>query len=217
MKLIQKLILIGICYLSISPVLAQQPINTTENIRSFRIGLKYGIPNLIGGNVEYVLPVLNEKIAVSADYSRLKSSNIIKTLGIEETDDVDMNFSFLEGGLNYYIFKPGKGLYGGVSYSRLKFDGTIKDYFESQTEEGEYGDGIVDFTNGSFNLKVGAKLGGLFYFRPEIGFAFNAFPREIPVEVRFEDGSREQQTYNTYITDIIHDGLIFNIGIGFAF
>lgn len=187
------------------------------NVRSFRIGAKIGFPNLIGGNLEYVLPLLNEKIAVSADYSRFKSSNIIEIMGGEDTDDVDMSVSYLEGGLNYYFFKPGNGLYAGVSYSQLKFEGIIKDFFESQTDPDKYGDGKVDFANGSFNIKIGAKLGGLFYFRPEVGYSFNAFPPEIPVEVSFEDGSQEQQNYDTYIIDIIHDGLIFNIGFGFAF
>ncbi|MCM4157343.1 hypothetical protein [Gramella sp. AN32] len=219
LKFTLAMLIMGITNQGFSQNVSEQTVTSDHevNVRPIRIGFKLGFPNLIGGNLEYVLPLLNNKIAVSADYSRFKSSNIIKALGVEDTDDVDMSVSFLEGGLNYYIFKPGDGLYAGVSYNRLKFDGTIFDFFESQTEEGKYGDGIVDFTNSSFNLKIGIKMGGLFYFRPEVGYAFTAFPTEIPVEVRFEDGTTEQQTYDTYTTDIIHNGLIFNIGLGFAF
>lgn len=62
-----------------------EPLNETEpkrerKVRPLRFGAKLGNPNLIGGNVEYVSPLLNNKLAVSFDYSILKSD----WLGLEE-------------------------------------------------------------------------------------------------------------------------------------
>ncbi len=63
----------------------------------------------------------------------------------------------------------------------------------------------IDFTHNSFNLKLGAKLGGLFYFRPEVGYAFSSYPEDIEF-----DADEAPQS-------LLFDGLIFNIGFGFSF
>ncbi len=193
--------------------------NEDSNVKPIRIGAKLGFPNLISLNLEYVLPILDNKLAVSADISKINSSSVADIMGFEDDSELDMKFGYFEGGLNYYFFKPGSGLYAGFSYSSSNFEGVIYDYdfYESGTGEDIDGNGYIDFTNGSFNLKVGAKVGGTFYFRPEIGYAFSAFPEEVPIEVRYTDGYKEQQTFETYATDVIHSGLIFNFGFGFAF
>ena len=88
-------------------------------MRPFRIGVKIGAPNLIGGNLEYVLPMLGRRVAVNADYSKLKSEWIQpEDEGADAEDKI--NVTYLDLGLNYYLFKPGKGLYAGVSYSTIK-------------------------------------------------------------------------------------------------
>lgn len=193
----------------------------TYNLRPIRIGLKIGFPNLVGGNVEYVTPLLSDKLAVSFDYSRFRSENILSAME-EETDpeSLDIQFSYLEGGLNYYLFKPGKGLYAGLSYSNLGIKGSMDDV-ESTQEDDKTGTGKVDFSHGSFNIKVGAKWGGLFYFRPEIGYAFNSLPKETTMTVEFEDGTSEKHDFGFSTEDsaasILFSGLIANIGFGFSF
>jgi len=196
--------------------------NTVPEIeRPYRIGLKLGFPNIIGGNAEYILPVLNRKFGVSLDYSRFRSENLFSAAGVNEdgTEDLDLNLQYIGGGLNYYFFKPGKGLYAGISYGNFKFDGT-EDNIESENDSDKLGTRKIDLSNGSFNLKIGARWGGLFYFRPEIGYAFSPIPETIDATVIFDDGSTETQTQDLMVNDALSplfSGLIFNLGIGIAF
>lgn len=217
-----KLFLFGGIILSSSFLFSQEysTENEFENVRPFRIGVKSGIPNLLSGNIEYVLPVLNRKIAVSADYSKISLN--AGDFGFEAEDGseiMEQEFDYLEGGINYYFFKPGKGLYAGVSYSNYNLKGNLPDFAENGN--GEMVDGYIDFSNNSINLKAGAKWGGFFYFRPEIGYALNPFPSRLPVRVEFEDGTSEDReldlSADSGLLDLIYNGMIFNIGIGFSF
>lgn len=199
----------------------EEPGSKPYKVRPLRIGAKVGFPNLVGGNVEYVTPLLNKRLALNVDYSMIKSSWLEPTN--EENYNVDasdaLQFSYLEAGLNYYFFRPGKGLYGSLSYGIIQINGTLADMEHSEDSE-KRGSGIIDFKNNSVNLKLGAKLGGLFYLRPEIGYTFNTLPKSIEVDVIFPDGSREARTEEFEIDapfDLLFSGLIANIGIGFAF
>jgi hypothetical protein len=182
--------------------------------------VKTGIPNLLSGNIEYVLPVLNRRFAISADYSKINMD--AGDFGFEAEDDAEImeqEFDYFELGVHYYFFKPGKGLYAGISYSNYGLNATVPDIAEN--ENGAMGDGYIDFSNNSFNIKGGAKWGGLFYFRTEAGYAFNPFPSSIPMRIEYEDGTTENQDLNFHVDsgflDAIFNGLIFNIGIGFSF
>lgn len=190
-------------------------------LRPFRIGAKIGFPNLVGGNLEYVTPLLNNRLAVNLDYSMIKSSWLEPSN--EENYNVDnsdqLKLRYIETGINYYFFKPGKGLYGSVSYGMIRLDGTLADMQHSEDSQ-KTGTGLIDQRHNSFNVKIGAKWGGLLYFRPEVGYMFNTLPKSISVDVVFPDGSRETQTEEFEIEapfDLLFTGLIANIGIGFAF
>ena len=50
--------------------------NEDSNVKPIRIGAKLGFPNLISLNLEYVLPILDNKLAVSADISKINSSSV---------------------------------------------------------------------------------------------------------------------------------------------
>lgn len=191
-----------------------------KKVRPFRLGSKLGLPNLIGGNIEYVTPLLNEKLAVSFDYSLLKSdwlglevSNTNEEYGEygeyanEMLEKINLDINYIGGGLHYYFFKPGRGLYSGLSYGILKIKGTIP--YENGME-------ITDFSHNSFNVKLGAKLGGLFYFRPEVGYSFDSLPETYDVEFIYTDGSTETRTKDNPV-GFLPSGLIANIGLGFAF
>lgn len=180
-------------------------------IRPYRIGAKMGFPNLIGGNIEYVTPLLNKKLAISADYSSLNSDWFIENNN-EGKSSENIKFSYLEGGLNYYLFKPGRGLYAGLAYNSISFEGSIN-----------YEDGSTDYieeTHNSFAIKLGAKLGGLFYFRPEIGYSFSALPTLYEVNSVSSTGEREtfrEELDTEGIPNFLINGFIANIGFGFAF
>ncbi|MCB0449165.1 MAG: hypothetical protein KDC97_03510 [Confluentibacter sp.] len=192
-----------ILYLLISSALFSQE-------KPIRIGVKLGLPNVIGGNIEYVTPLLNKRLAVTIDYSSLSGSST--------EDEAGGSFTYFAGGLNYYFSKEGKGLYGNLGYGSFNGNATFTDV---DSEEGTQTNGVskVAISYKSVNLMIGAKLGGLFYFRPEIGFALPGFPDDIVENVTFPDGSTETQSFssNEDVPGIIRSGFIFNIGIGFAF
>lgn len=197
---------------------AQETMTKDENVprekklRPFRIGAKVGFPNLIGGNLEYVTPLLNNKLAVNLDYSAIKSDWLIEGEGDASEEKDELNYTYIEGGLNYYFFKPGRGLYGAVSYGNIKIKGTI------HNEDSRV---VIDASHGSMNIKLGAKLGGLFYFRPEVGYSFSPLPDNIEATKVYNDGSREtireEFDTDTQPYNLLFSGLMANIGIGFAF
>lgn len=222
MKALVTLFFILATTVSSSLLFAQQTQvqNEFENIRPFRIGVKSGFPNLLSANIEYVLPLFNRKFALSADYSKLNLDAGDFGFETEEgTEIMEQEFKYFEAGLNYYFFKPGEGLYGGLSYANYGLNGNIPNY--DQNENGSNGNAYVDFLNNSVNIKVGAKFGGLFYFRPEVGYAFSPFPSSLPIRIEYEDGSVENQELNldadSGFLDMIYEGFTFNIGIGFSF
>ncbi|MCM4161255.1 hypothetical protein FHG64_02945 [Antarcticibacterium flavum] len=190
-------------------------------LRPFRIGAKLGFPNLVGGNLEYVTPLLNNRLAVNLDYSMIKSSWLEpsneENYNVDDSDQLQLRY--IEIGINYYFFKPGKGLYGSFSYGMIRLDGTLADMAHSEDSQ-KRGIGMIDQGHNSFNVKLGARWGGLFYFRPEVGYMFNTLPKSLNVDVVFPDGSRETQTEEFEIEapfDLLFTGFIANIGIGFAF
>ncbi len=222
MKIFLLIFLTALVLLISSASFAQQTQveNEFEDVRPFRIGAKLGIPNLLSANVEYVLPLLNRKFSISADFSKINTDSDDFGFDTEEgTEIMEQQFDYFEAGINYYFFKPGKSLYAGISYANYGLNGNLPDFAEN--ENGATGDGYLDFSNNSVNIKVGAKWGGFFYFRPEVGYAFNPFPSSLPIRVEFEDGTTQYQeldlSADSGFLDMIYQGLIYNIGIGFSF
>ncbi|HEY9221725.1 MAG TPA: hypothetical protein VIO43_09150 [Lutibacter sp.] len=175
--------------------------------KPIRIGVKIGFPNVVGGNIEYVTPLLGKKLAASIEYSSINADKFI------EPDEAKL--SYLQIGFNYYFFKEGKGLYGNVSYGMLDADLTLNE-IESDFDSEKIGTAFVNLSNNSFNIKLGAKLGGTFYFRPEIGYSFSSIDDMVDVRVEFPDGSSENQE-GIEIPSELTRGLLFNIGFGVAF
>ena len=178
----------------------------TSQEKPIRIGLKIGFPNIVGGNVEYVTPLLDNKLAFSADYSSLKADSFL--------DPDKGEVSYFQVGVNYYLFKDGKGLYLSANYGVLDAELTLQD-IESDTEFDKYGTAFSSLSNTSINVKIGAKLGGFFYFRPEVGYGFTSLDPTVDVVVNFPDGTSENQPEE--IPEELTKGLMFNIGFGFSF
>ena len=174
--------------------------------KPFRIGLKLGFPNIIGGNLEYATPLLGKKLAASIEYSSISADKFM------EPDEAKL--TYLQIGFNYYFFKEGSGLYSNVSYGMLDADLTLID-IESDFDYDKLGNAFANLSNKSFNVKLGAKLGSGFYFRPEIGYSFTSLDKIVEVNVKFPDGSSEIQQEE--IPSELTQGLLFNIGFGFAF
>lgn len=105
-----------------------------------------------------------------------------------------------------------------MSYGIVKINGTV--HTESEDGLNRPGTGNIDFSNASVNMKFGAKLGWLFYFRPEVGYSFNPPPRSIQYPVRFNDGSTENKTESfeeNPPANLLFKGLIANIDLDLRF
>ena len=58
--------------------------------KPYRVGVAFGLPNLVGLNFEYVTPALNNKLAATLDYSSIKLKD----------GEIDFNYSYFELGVN---------------------------------------------------------------------------------------------------------------------
>lgn len=200
----------------------QTEISEKPDLNRLRIGVKIGFPNLAGGNIEYLTPLLNDKFAVTVDYSVLNPSvnfnsvtdDFLESEGTTDLGEYKVNVQFWGVGINYYILKPGKGLYAGIGYGSLQGSATL-DNIESNEGNGKIGVGKIDESNASFNIKLGGKFGQSLYFRPEIGYAFTSFQDTIKMDVEFDDGTSEIQLIE--VPDLLTQGFIATIGFGFSF
>lgn len=183
------LVILSILFFSVTSYAQDKP---------FRVGVKLGVPQVVSLNLEYVTPALNGRLAFTGDYGAFSI----------DVDDVDVTYSYFEIGANYYFRNEGKGPYGHISYGNVNFDGSYTDPTLGT------GDGTLNI--GLLNLKVGAKWGGLFYFRPEIGYAILVGDSEI--DITYTNPFTNQQTQqNEDIPGVLAGGFVVNIGIGFAF
>jgi hypothetical protein len=194
--------LLKIISLFIFILLITTQLNAQE--KPFRIGVKVGFPNILTGNVELVTPLANERLAFMVDYSKFSFS----------AEGVDLDYSYFEGGINYYLRREGHGPYIGVSYTNMSLDLAYDD-IESDYTTGLIGVASANIGVNTLNLKLGAKWGGLIYFRPEIGYSFTALPNTVEVEVDFQNQPMEIQVVD--VPSVITGGIIVNIGFGFSF
>lgn len=198
MKNILKISFIAVIVLMSCLVVAQD--------HPYRIGVKIGYPNIVGGNIEYVTPWLKKRLAPTIEYS---SINVDKYL-----DPDQAKLTYFQAGINYYFIKEGRGLYGNLSYGILNAKLTLND-IESDSDSGKTGSANTAISNNSFNVKIGAKWGKGFYFRPEIGYSFTHLDENVVVNVNFPDGSTETQ--NETLPSQLTQGILFNIGFGMSF
>ena len=166
--------------------------------KPYRVGLTFGLPNLVGLNLEYVSPALNNKLAASLDYSSIKLKD----------GEIDFNYSYFELGSNYYFGQKSKGLYGHLSYGRIGFTGNYSDPI--------YGSGEGKVTLNMINLMLGAKWGNRLYIRPEVGIA--KFFNDAIVRVEYTEPSTNLSLIvEEEIPNFLKGGLIYSLGIGMSF
>ncbi|MEM6842068.1 MAG: hypothetical protein AAF944_22605 [Bacteroidota bacterium] len=189
----------------VNPVKPEDPV---------RIGLKFGLPNIAGLNVEYVTPWLNGRLAPTADFIIIPINYEDEGSTASAGGSFEMRFSYLELGLNYYFTKPGRGFYGNISYGRLDFFTDISGW-EDPSQNPEERLEKLDMTFNNLNLKIGARWGGTFYFRPEIGLAFMSAPNGVSYTVIHPDGTIE--TVNNDSSGYFGVMPLINLGFGIAF
>ena len=194
-----RALLIGLVFCSVLISSAQPPVP----VKPIRIGVKAGVPNILSLNLEYVTPAFDYHLALSGDFMTLSQT----------IDNVDIDFTNYEVGINYYLAKCCKGIYGGISYFSFNGEGTYQDveYDGNVVDEGT---GDIDFT--TINVKIGAKLGNTLYFRAEVGYGFGDIPETITV--RNSDNTLSTTEDIPDIPGISGSGLpVLNIGFGISF
>src|SRR6056300_1364638 len=124
-------------------------------IKHFNLGVKLGIPNLIGGSAEIVLPVFGNRIAPFFDYSGFKL----------DTNDLETDFTYLEYGATIYFNQKGNGFFIGLGKAQFNTDLTFYDLNFSEGQQATTADVSTAFNFNTTNLKLGIKTGGTIYFR----------------------------------------------------
>ena len=179
-----------------------------EKSKTFSIGVKVGVPNIISINGEFVLPVLNNRFAPYVDYG---------SFGLD-IEDTETTLKFIEYGLNIYMGKKGKGLYLGAGSGTLKNEFTFKNLTFEENGVSLQGSVTTQLNINALNLKLGFKTGGAFYFRIEAGYGLGT----IPDTLNFTASSGGiTETFTEEIPEIPGIGTngfaIGNIGFGLSF
>jgi len=180
-----------------------------EKVKRFSLGAKLGIPNVIGGSAEVVLPFFHNRLAPYLDYNNF-SFNLDKT--------ADLSLSYIEYGANFYLKDQGKGFYVGLGNAKMKTDLHYNELVFNGNGMTITDSAKVDFDLDTFNVKMGIKSGGTFYFRFELGFGIGTVPDAVKFTA-VSNGITEEFTKDVpAIPGITSNGiLIGNVGFGFSF
>jgi len=177
-----------------------------NSIKRFSLGLKIGTPNMIGGAVQYVLPITNNHFAPYANYSGYDI----------EIDNTEINLNYSEFGVKYFFKNTGKGLYTAVGIS--SFSSSLA-YTDVSLTGGLTGDGSVDLNIDTTIVKLGLKTGGTLYFSFELGYGFGTIPDSLTFNAVSSTGISESVTEDIpNIPGIGSGGMVVgNIGFGISF
>jgi hypothetical protein len=179
-------------------------VENKESVKPLRFGVKLGVPSLFTLNAEYVTPLLDNRVAFAVDYLPFKAN----------IGDADVKLNNFEIGSNVYLKNTGKGIYGGVSYYSFNLKG--ENITNVDFDDGTTGTGNAEVKFSTVNLKIGAKLGRVFYFRVELGYGFGNLPDTI--FITSTDGSTSTSEAIEDEVSFLGAGVpIFNFGIGYSF
>ena len=179
-----------------------------KRVKRFSIGAKLGIPNLAGGTLEVVLPLLQNHIAPYFDYSDFR-------ITIQETKS---SITYTEFGANIFTNDKGSGFFVGLGTSKLDADIEFENLNYSENGLNYTASGNATLALNTFNVKLGLKSGGKLFFRFEVGYGFGNVPKDISFQSTY-NGITEQFTEDVpEIPGLGQNGLLIsNIGLGFAF
>ena len=186
----------------------------TNELNPYRIGVKIGTPYAVSLDFEYVMPILESRIAPFVDFT---------TIGIKAGGNARLNYTAFEVGTNIYFRKrgDGRGFYGALSYQKVNTRLKQRDY---EANDGRLFEGTATtaIVYNGFNTKIGVKVGRTFYFRTELGYSFGKIPTEVVTKGTYNGApATDNQDISQDIKDIplISTGgmPVFNLGFGFAF
>ena len=183
-------------------------IEDSIKIRRINFGLKLGIPNVIGGSIEFLPPIFNNKVAPFLDFSGL---NI-------DIENVGTDFSYLEYGANFYFKGKGNGFF--ISLGRGDFNTDLNFYNLEFNENGQstIGDASTNLKFNTTNIKTGIKTGGSFFFRFEVGYGFGSIQNTVEFSAMANGISDNFTEEIPPIPGVNRGGiLIGNLGFGLSF
>lgn len=192
----------------------QDSLAIEDKVRRLSLGVKVGVPNIIGFSGEYVSPLLNNRIAPFVDYSTFDIA----------PEDTEIALDYIEYGVNFYLGEKGKGFYVGLGQGTLSTDLVFNNLsFEEDGIRGT-GTGTVQQEITTTNVKLGIKTGGKVYFRLEVGYGFGDIPDEITVTGSFTPTGGGETLSGTEVEEFptipgvgTQGILIGNFGFGFSF
>jgi hypothetical protein len=140
-------------------------------VKRFSIGAKIGIPSIVGGSVEIVLPILNNHFAPYVNYSRFSLS----------FREVETSLSSTGFGAKYYFGEKGSGFFISVGRNTLETDITFGDllFVDNTSLRSIIGSGGTLLKINTSNIKMGVKTGGSIYFLFELGYGIGEIPNEL--------------------------------------
>lgn len=190
-----------------------EEITLTDSIptkaKTFALGVKLGMPNIVGGNVEVILPVLNNHLAPYVD---------ISGFDINPDEDTSVAMSYSELGINYYFGQTGTGLYVSAGLGNLSTDLTFSNI---EVEDGiNDGVGTIEEKITTTNLKIGYKSSGRVYFRIELGYGMGDIPGQLEIRATSATLGESSTEYEEFpeIPGVSDSGVVIgNIGFGISF
>lgn len=187
-------------------------------VKRLSLGIKVGVPNIIGFSAEGVTPLFGNRIAPFIDYSGFNIN----------PDDVKASLTYTVFGSNFYFGDKGKGAYVGIGFGNLNTDLTFNN-IQLEDDFGNSGNGTAFIAENisTTNLKLGIKTGGRIYFRLELGYGFADIPESVEVQGEFTYTAQNGETLNSQGSEIedfptvpgvgANGILIGNFGFGFSF
>ena len=183
------------------------------NIKRVAVGVKLGMPNIIGGSLEFILPVMDNHFAPYADLSGFD---------IDPDTETSVGLSYSEFGLNYYLNTKGKGLYFSAGLGNLTTDITFSNQNVSNGEGISVNDGVgtIQQKISTTNLKIGVKAGKRVYFRFELGFGLGNIPSDVKITATSVSQGFKEEISEPFpdVPGVSSGGVVIgNVGFGVAF
>ena len=183
------------------------------NVKRVAVGVKLGMPNIIGGSLEFILPVMDNHFAPYADLSGFD---------IDPDTETSVGLSYSEFGLNYYLNTKGKGLYFSAGLGNLTTDITFSNQNVSNGEGISVNDGVgtIQQKISTTNLKLGVKAGKRVYFRFELGYGLGNIPSDVKITATSVSQGFKEEISEPFpdVPGVSSGGVVIgNVGFGVAF
>lgn len=143
-------------------------------IPRLRVGLKIGVPNIIGANIEVLPKTPRNRFAITSDFSILNSYYTLQNYDL-------VQFIYGTIGAKYYLLKESKGLYGGFSFGNVWVNTTQKHGVIKDSANNVIHSNVSLYMN-SYTFLIHPNLGYRFAWKkfslmPEIGYSINLFTK----------------------------------------